>query len=164
MNTGGHAAGSAGFELVSWSQGMVRHNFLTPDGSEGKVNKEDDQNKKRVMFATGAILDLEYSLRGVASATEKATYGITMAQRANALRQKLAAIQKAAPTDEMAQIVTVANAAALKLNNKAPLEEAADKVADLGKKFSSTVTGDKLAGLDAMIPKSEQYRGKPYQP
>jgi hypothetical protein len=164
VNTGGHAAGSAGFELVSWSQGMVRHNFLTPDGSEGKVNKEDDQNRKRMMFATGAILDLEYSLRGVASATEKATYGITMAQRANALRKKLADIQAAAPTDEMAQIVTIANAAALKLNNKAPLEDAADKVAALGQKFSSTETGDKLAGLDLMIPKPDQYRGKVYQP
>ena len=81
VNTGGHTAGSKGFELVSWSQGMVRHNFLTESGDEGKVNKEDDQNRKRMMFAAGAILDLEYSLRGVASATEKATYGITMAQR-----------------------------------------------------------------------------------
>ncbi|MEO6873095.1 MAG: cytochrome c family protein [Chthoniobacterales bacterium] len=164
VNTGGHTAGSAGFELVSWSQGMVRHNFLTPEGKEGKVNKADDQNKQRMMFATGAILDLEYSLRGVASATDKATYGITMAQRANALRKKLADIQKAAPTDEMAQIVTIANAAALKLNNKAPLDEAADKVAELGRKFSSTETGDKLAGLDPMIPKPAQYKGTPYQP
>lgn len=164
VNTGGHPAGSAGFELVSWSQGMVRHNFLTPDGSEGKTNKADDQNRQRMMFATGAILDLEYSLRGVASATEKATYGITMAQRSAALRKKLAAIQAAAPTDEMAQILTIANAAALKLNNKAPLEDAADKVSELGKKFSSTETGDKLAGLDAMIPKPADYKGKVYQP
>ncbi len=164
VNTGGHAAGSAGFELVAWSQGMVRHNFLTSDGSEGKVNKEDDQNRLRMIFATGAILDLEYSLRGVASATEKATYGITMAQRANALRKKVAAIQQAAPTDEMAQILTVANGAALKLNNKAPLEEAADKVAELGKKFSASETGDKLAGLDPMLPKPADYRGKIYQP
>lgn len=164
VNVGGHTAGTPGFELVAWSQGMVRHNFLTPDGSEGKVNKEDDANRKRLMFATGAILDLEYSLRGVASATEKATYGITMAQRAAATRKKLEEIQKAAPTDELAQIITVANAAALKLNNKAPLEEAADKVAELGKKFGQTVTGDKLAGLDPMLPKAAQYRGKLYQP
>lgn len=164
VNTGGHTAGSKDFELVSWSQGMVRHNFLTPDGSEGKVNKEDDANRKRMMFATGAILDLEYSLRGVASATGKATYGITMAQRVAGLKKKIEAIQKAAPTDEMAQILTTVNGVALKLNNKDPLTEAADKVAELGKKFSSTETGDKLAGLDAMIPPAAQYRGKPYQP
>ncbi len=163
VNVGGHTAGTPGFELVAWSQGMVRHNFLT-EGAEGKVNKEDDANRKRMLFATGAILDLEYSLRGVASATQKATYGITMAQRAAAVRKKLEAIQKVAATDEMAQIITVANAAALKLNNKAPLEEAADQVAELGKKFGATVTGDKLAGLDAMLPKADVVRGKPYQP
>jgi hypothetical protein len=64
----------------------------------------------------------------------------------------------------MAEIITVANAAALKLNNKAPLEEAADKVAELGKKFGQNVTGDKLAGLDSVVPKPAQYRGKPFQP
>ncbi len=164
VNVGGHTAGSKGFELVSWSQGMVRHNFLTPDGNEGKVNKEDDANRKRMMFATGAILDLEYSLRGVASATEKATYGITMAQRAAGLKKRIEEIQKAAPTDEMAQIITAVSGAALKLNNQAQLAEAADKVAELGKKFSSTETGDKLAALDPMIPKPDQYRGKPYSP
>jgi hypothetical protein len=164
VNVGLHTAGSKDFELVSWSQGMVRHNFLAPDGSSGKVNKERDANLRRLMFAVGAILDLEYSLRGVASATEKATYGITMAQRAATQRKKLEAIQKVAPTDEMAAIITVANAAALKLNNKAPLEETADKVAELGKKFAKTVTGDKLAGLDSVLPKPEQYQGKPYQP
>ncbi|MGI9088043.1 MAG: cytochrome c family protein [Chthoniobacterales bacterium] len=164
VNKGGHSAGTPGFELVAWSQGMVRHNFLTPSGDEGKVNKEDDANRKRMMFAAGAILDLEYSLRGVASATEKAVYGITMAQRAAAAKKKLEAIQKAAPTDEVAQILAAAQGAALKLNNKAPLDEAADKVAELGKKFGQTETGDKLAGLDAMLPKTEQYRGKPYQP
>ncbi len=164
VNVGGHPAGSKGFELVSWSQGMVRHNFLLPDGTEGKVNKENDQNRKRLMFAIGAILDLEYSLRGVASATEKATYGITMAQRTAALKKRLEEIQKVAPTDEMGAILSAVNSVALKLNNKAPLEEAANQVAQLGEKFAAAVAGDKLAGLDPMIPKAEQYRGKPFQP
>ncbi len=164
VNVGGHAAGSKDFELVSWSQGMVRHNFLLPDGTEGKVNKEGDANHKRLMFVTGAILDLEYSLRGVASATEKATYGITMAQRAATMKKKLDAIQKTAPTDELAAIIAAANGATLKLNNKDELTAAADKVAELGKKFGSTVTGDKLAGLDAVLAKPEQYRGKPFTP
>ncbi|MGH8094672.1 MAG: cytochrome c family protein [Chthoniobacterales bacterium] len=164
VNVGGHTAGSKGFELVSWSQGMVRHNFLTPEGEEGKVNKEDDANRRRMMFAIGTILDLEYSLRGVASATEKATYGITMAQRVAGLKKRIEEIQKAAPTDEMAQIITTVSGVALKLNNQGPLTEAADKVAELGKKFSSTETGGKLAGLDPMIPSPAQYRGKPYQP
>ncbi len=164
VNTGGHTAGTPGFELVAWSQGMVRHNFLTPEGEEGKVNKEDNANRKRMMFATGAILDLEYSLRGVGSATEKATYGITMARRVAGLKKKIEEIQKAAPTDEMAEIITAVKDVALKLNNKDQLDQAADKVAELGKKFVEKETGDKLAGLDPLLPKPDQYRGKSYQP
>jgi hypothetical protein len=164
VNVGGHVAGSADFELVAWSQGMVRHNFLQPDGSEGKVNKVDPPDHLRLLYASGVILDLEYSLRGVASATDKATYGITMARRVAAVRTKLADVQKAAPTDEVAQILTIANGIALKLNNAAPLNEAADKIADLGKKFAANETGAKLAGLDPMLPKPDQYRGKVYQP
>jgi hypothetical protein len=164
VNVGGHSAGTPGFELVAWSQGMVRHNFLTPSGEEGKVNREDDMKRKRMMFAVGAILDLEYSLRGVASATQKATYGITMARRVAAVRQKIEAMQKVAPTDEMAQIITAVGGVALKLNNQQQLDAAADKVAELGKKFAESETGDKLAGLDPMLPKPDQYRGKPYQP
>jgi hypothetical protein len=164
VNVGGHVAGSADFELVAWSQGMVRHNFLQPDGTEGKVNRVDPPDHLRLLYATGIILDLEYSLRGVASATDKATYGITMARRVAAVRTKLADLQKAAPTDEVAEILTIANGIALKLNNAAPLNEAADKIAVLGKKFAQTETGAKLAGLDPMIPKPDQYRGKVYQP
>jgi hypothetical protein len=164
VNTGGHTAGSADFELVSWSQGMVRHNFLQADGTEGKVNRVDPPDHLRMLFAAGTILDLEYSMRGVASATEKATYGITMARRVAAVRTKLTDIQKAAPTDEVAAILAVANGVGLKLNNAAPLNEAADKIAELGKKFAQNETGAKLAALDPMIPKPDQYRGKPFQP
>jgi hypothetical protein len=164
VNVGGHSAGTPGFDLVAWSQGMVRHNFLKPDGEEGKVNREDDINRKRMMYALGTILDLEYSLRGVASATQKATYGITMARRVAGLKKKIEEIQKVAPTDEMAQIITAVGGVALKLNNQQELDGAADKVAELGKKFGENETGDKLAGLDPLLPKPEQDRGKPYQP
>ena len=33
VNVGGHLAGSQDFELVAWSQGMVRHNFLRTGGT-----------------------------------------------------------------------------------------------------------------------------------
>ena len=79
------------------------------------------------------------------------------------LKKKVEEIQKAAPTDEMAQIITAVNGVALKFNNKEQLDQAADKVAELGKKFVETETGDKLA-LDPLMSKPEQYRGEAYQP
>jgi hypothetical protein len=164
VNVGGHSAGTPGFELVAWSQGMVRHNFLLEDGSEGKVNKTDSQNRLRMLFVTGKILDVEFSLRGVASATQKATYAVTMARRVADARKQLAEIQKLAPTDEVAAISEIATGVALKLNNEAELTAAADKVAALGKKFAAAETGDKLAGVDPLIPKPDKYRGVAFKP
>ena len=168
VNVGGHTAGSAGFDLVSWSQGMVRHNFLEPASGSGlrqigKKNQTDSPERLRMLFTVGSILDLEYSLRGVASAKDKATYGITMAQRADHGRKKLAEIQKLVPTDEIGQIVTIADAAKLKLNNEAELTAAADQISVLGKKFATSHNGSDLAALDAAIPKPANYVGTPYQ-
>lgn len=164
VNVGGHSAGTPGFDLVAWSQGMVRHNFLLPDGTEGKVNKTDPQNRLRMLFVVGKILDVEYSLRGVASGTQKATYAVTMAGRVAAARTQLAEIQKVAPTEEVGAIAAIASGVSLKLNNEAELTAAADKVGELGRKFATTHTGDKLAGVDPLIPKPDKYRGEAFKP
>jgi hypothetical protein len=159
-NVGGHTAGSADFNLLTWSQGMVRHNFLQTDN---KSNAEATPEHKRMLYVVGAILNVEYSLRAVARATEKATYGITNAHRADAARKELARIQSLAPTDELAAIIAVANSAKLRLNNGPELSAAADKIADLGREFASKVTGDRLAGIDSILPGPDQYKGTPYQ-
>jgi hypothetical protein len=168
VNVGGHMAGSANFELVTWSQGMVRHNFLTGSGPGlreiGKQNQVDSPERLRLLFAIGSILDLEYSLRGVAIAQDKATYGITMAQRADRGRKKLAEIQGLAPTDEIGQIVALANGVQLKLNNRAELMAAADQISVLGKKFAASHNGSDLAALDPVIPQPTADKGTPYHP
>ena len=78
VNVGGHSAGSLEFEFVAWSQGTLRHNFVT---TEGKVNQIRSAEKLRVMFVAGMIAELEASLRATAVATRKATYGVTVARR-----------------------------------------------------------------------------------
>jgi hypothetical protein len=159
-NVGGHTAGSADFNLLTWSQGMVRHNFLQTDN---KSNGEATPEHKRMLYVVGAILNLEYSLRAVARATEKATYGITNAHRANNARKELVRIQSLAPTDELAAIIAVANGVKLRLNNGPELSAAADKIAGLGREFARKVTGDRLAGIDPILPGPDQYKGTPYQ-
>src|SRR4029079_13144230 len=73
VNAGGHQAGSNDFELVSWSQGMVRHNFLRGGAANATLTAEE----LRVMYVVGVMTDLEYSLRAVATATEKSPFGLT---------------------------------------------------------------------------------------
>ena len=47
------------------------------------------------MYVVGVMTDLEYSLRAVAAATDKATFGVTSAQRAARMKQRLHEIQRA---------------------------------------------------------------------
>ena len=91
INVGGHTPGSA-FELVSWSQGMVRHNLWY---TEGEQNKGASANRKRLMFVVGLAVELETALRAVGKATEKKAYAVAMARRAAAARSVCAVVSTA---------------------------------------------------------------------
>ncbi len=161
VNTGGHTAGSADFELVSWMHGEIRHNFFR---THGESNADNTPERKRLLFVVGMILDLENSLRATAIAKDKATYGITMAQRANTMRKKLAQVNGIAPTPEVTSIIEIANGVQLKLNNEEELTAAAEKIRELGRSFAAAHDGSALGALDPYVPAPERYHGTPYAP
>jgi hypothetical protein len=161
VNVGGHQAGGGDFELVAYSQGEVRHNFFD---SGGKVNATDSPARLRLLFTVGTLLDLEYSLRAVGRATEKATYALNYAHRVKALKAKLAQINAAAPTPEVTDILAATANVSLKLNNGAELDAAADKVATLAQAFAKAHDGSDLAGVDPLLPKPDAYKGTAYAP
>jgi hypothetical protein len=161
VNVGGHAAGTADFNLLSYSQGEVRHNFLD---SGGKVNADDSPARLRMLFTMGTLLDLEYSLRAVARATEKATYALTYAHRVKAIKEKLAKINALAPTSEITDILAATEKVSLKLNNADELNGAADKVRALAQAFGTAHNGGDLAAIDPLLPGPDTYKGKVYQP
>lgn len=85
-----------------------------------------------------------------------------MAQRADAARKKLAAVAKALPNvPEISKIVRLGYSAGLKLNNNKALSAAADSIARESKKFAGTHNGNKLSGIDGIIPSPENLRGTP---
>ena len=159
-NVGGHVSGSAGFNLLTWSQGEVRHTILH---TGNKSNPEATPEHRRQLFVVGCILETEFCFRAVAHATEKAAFGVTQARRADAARKLLEKIQSLAPTPELGVIVSVAQAAGLRLNNSAELLAAADKIAELGRIFAAKVTGEQLAGMDTLLPPPGIFKGKPYE-
>ena len=159
-NVGGHPAGSAGFNLLSWSQGEVRHTILH---TGNRSNPPATPEHRRLLFVVGSILETEFCFRAVAGATVKAGFGVTQARRADAARQLLEKIQALAPTPELAGIIAVARATGLRLNNAAELTAAADKIAALGREFAARVTGAQLAGVDPLLPGPDADKGKPYQ-
>jgi hypothetical protein len=158
VNTSGHAAGSP-LELVSWSQGEVRHHFLS-----GTKNQANTQDRLRMLYVVGRIVDLEYSLRGLAKATAKATYGVSMAKRVVAAKDNLKKIAAAASKPEIQDIITIADTVALKLNNEAAITEAAEKISADGKKVASSYKGADFAAVDPLIPPSSQYKGPVFSP
>lgn len=155
VNVGGHKEGSMDFELVSWSQGMVRHNFLR---SNGTINETSSPERLRHLFMAGMIADLEFSLRATAAATEKATFGINSAQRASRAAKRLQAAQGKLNQPVLSEIQTVFESVKLKLNNSAELTEAADRIASLGVRFAATVKGEDLAVMDSFIPPPERWK------
>lgn len=161
VNKGGHKAGSA-FELVSWSQGEVRHNTWY---SKGKDNAQANAARKRMLYLVGLGVELETALRAVAKATARKPYAFEMARRANDARQQLARVAKAAPAvPEITKIVELAHGAGLKLNNEASLTGAADGISRQLASLAEKYDGSSMAGLDALIPGPERIKGKARQP
>ncbi len=158
VNKGGHTAGSA-FELVSWSQGEVRHNLQK---SEGKTNAEPSADHKRMLYIVGRLLDLEYGLRGLASAKSDGAYSQAMIQRVQAAKAKLAEIAAAVP--EIGTVAALAEDGQLKHGNADALNAIVDKVAAAAMEFSKANDGSKFAAVDKLIPGPDLYKGKAHTP
>lgn len=155
VNIGKHKAGTENFELVAWSQGMVRHNFLE---SSGKENRPLSDERLRVMYVVGQIADLEFSLRATAEATEKAAYGVTSAQRTDRAAKRLIDLQTRINSPIVAQILEAYQGVKLKLNNRDQLLACAVKIAALGEQFADETSGHDLAPIQPLLPGVEKYK------
>ena len=156
VNKGGHTAGSA-FELVSWSQGEVRHSTWH---SKGKANVAASAARKRMLYLVGLGVELETGLRAVSRATARKIYAFEMAKRVDRARKQLAAAAKAAPNvPEIAKMVEYAYSAGLKLNNERFLTPAADGVSKLLVSITEKYDGSTMAGLDSLIPAQDKFKG-----
>jgi hypothetical protein len=155
VNVGGHAAGSQDFELVAWSQGIVRHNFLR---TEGAANEALRPSALRVMYVVGVLADLEYSLRAVAAATEKAAYGVASAQRSARMKQRLHEIQRLVNDPLLEPALAAVATVELRLGNSQAILEAADAVGEAAYTFAAEADGNHLSALDRFLPQPEQYK------
>jgi hypothetical protein len=155
VNVGGHLAGSQDFELVAWSQGMVRHNFVRTGGT---TNAALSPEGLRVMYVVGVMTDLEYSLRAVANATDKATYGVTSAQRAARMKKRLHEIQRLVNEPLLQPALDAVATVELRLGNKEAINAAADAVGKSAHEFADQADGKRLTAVDSMLPPPSQYK------
>ena len=161
VNKGGHKAGSD-FELVSWSQGEVRH---TTWYTKGKDNTPANAGRRRMLYVIGLGVELETGIRSVAKATAKQPYAFDMAKRVDRARKLLAGAAKALPgVPEIGKLVEYAYSAGLKLNNETYLTAAAEGVSKTLIAMTAKYDGSTMAALDSLIPAPDKYKGTARKP
>ena len=155
VNVGGHQAGSLDFELVAWSQGVVRHNFLR---TGGQANGTSSTPRLRMMYVVGVLTDIEYALRATAIATQREKFAVVNANRVANMRQKLIEIHAIVEDDLLLEAIEASYSAGLKLENQAALLNAADRISAIAYRFAEARDGTTLAAIDTLLPKPQAYR------
>lgn len=154
VNVGHHQAGTAEFELVAWSQGKVRHNFVSSGGTANAVSSPE---RLRVMYVVGLMADLEASLRATAEATEMATYAKTCAARAADRKQKLWQAQRLLHDPTLGEALEAVATVELKLGNREAILAAADAVGRAAYEFARN-DGRQLGAIDPLLPSPSTYK------
>ncbi|GAB5451208.1 MAG: multiheme c-type cytochrome [Halioglobus sp.] len=159
VNVGGHPAGSD-FELVSWSQGEVRHNLFW---SNGETNKEITPERKRLLFVVGHATDLEFSLRALAKSTEAGTFRSAMADRVKNAMAEVKNINAKINSSELASVISAAGSIDPAATPDAgKISAAADKIQSAVAAFTKANDGSKLAALDALVPQGDGHYSEKY--
>ena len=152
VNQGRHSIGSSGFEFVEWSQGVIRHNFLDSFlNGDGTVNAERSAEAKRRMYVVGRAVDYEYSLRGVASATEEGVFLKAMQRRLRSATNELRAIRARADLPEVETMLASMGGARASLGQQETLLKAAEAVGRATRQFIQSHDGGALASLDPLV-------------
>ena len=152
VNLGRHSTGSAGFELLSWSQGDIRHNFLDSFlTGDGTVNAQRPTQRLRMLYLMGRALDLEYSLRGLAAATENGRYYKAMRRRYRNALSEMKEIAARTSLPEVDEMLSALRGRTVKFGNQEELLRTAEAVSRAAQKLSSSPEGTLLASLDPLI-------------
>lgn len=162
VNVGGHPDSSKDFNLLTWSQGEIRHTFLRSQG----VNRDASAERKRVLFVAGSALKLEYGLRGFAKATSRAKYSELMANKMKQAARELNKVAKITGSQEIKDMLaTLKRVWKIKLGNEADFLKSADEIKALAEGFIDKYDGSEaeLKNLDPLIEElmSKGTKGKP---
>lgn len=152
VNKGQHTAGSD-FELVAWANGEVRHNFLNDDPKARKeqaTNHVPDKETQALFYVVGKSLDLEFAMRGLATATVDGTYLTAMGERA---QKAYDALKGLGGMDSVISVVpTEGGKVKVAAGNKGEYMAAADGIRKVAKTIESN-KGSFSAALSAAAGK-----------
>lgn len=169
----GHKAASA-FDYASWTDGEVKHNFLvdkTKNADAPSLWMERTggtaENRRRVKFVVGTMVQLETALRRRAETTNPAVIpqisGIIAAANG-----KLSQINAVAPTPEVQAVISLITPMFGTLfaplpTDKETYTKAADEVAKQAQLYAEKYDGSKFQGLDSVISQFPPHYSQQYQ-
>lgn len=161
VNKGNHLAGSD-FDLVAWSQGEIRHNFVSSAGApDSPTNRPATPEQRRRLYVVGAAVDLEFTLRNLVNVSDKGgTYHKAMIGRANRALDKLAKIVAAAGDQLPGLATAVKSVPTVDESTKIDIQ-LANAVGKAARKFAASQDGTKLAAIDSQIP--TQVKGQAHK-
>lgn len=157
VNVGRHNTGSD-FNMVAWSQGIVRHNFLR---SLDEGNRPANQNKLRKMYIIGAAVHLEYNLRRMQKVSKVGRFRTSTITRILYSYDELKDIFDLVDVPFLEEVFnSIPTEDGRPVISRQLLRELPDKIKEAAKKFDKEVTGENLGGLDATI-KELEFIGEP---
>jgi hypothetical protein len=150
VNRGGHNTGTRDFNLLAAME-EIRHNFLHARFAAGKVeNTPFDIYRRRIIFVLGGIMDVEFSLRALASSTQEGRYRKAMTKRLSDACKKLEALCRTGyfPDIELLleKIETIHPG-----QFKSKADEIADQFSVSAKRFAIAADARSLEGVDKLL-------------
>lgn len=155
VNVGGHKAGSD-FNYLQWLNKEIRHNFLYSDGAVNRAAPRDMDpvTRNRLAYVVAELLDVEFGLRGLATATGDGAYAESLKARVAAGLEALEAVKAAAPAIEtqLGAAIEAVQGAELVANNGPAILSVAEAVKAQAKGILAASDGSDLEGVDALLP------------
>lgn len=155
VNVAGHVPRSDGFNMVSWTQGSMRHNFFR---TGGRQNAFSDPIRLRTMYVVSVLTELEFSLRAAAKSTARARYASSHARHCRKIQQDLAAICQRLSDPRLAEALKTIESVKFSLANAPSFADPANSISRIAWEFSLNPGGDLLA-IDELLPAPTEYRG-----
>lgn len=159
IQKGGHPTGEE-FEVVSWSQGEIRHNIWGPANAS---NPPASQERQRRMYLTGQILNLGYLLKALSQATPQTAHHQSITQRTQSAIDRVTTIQSKLQLPLLASVLDQVSAWDLQSASSSQLQDASTRILALAQESESQWRSMDLSLLDEWLPNEKQYKGQAMQ-
>ena len=154
VNLTDHPPISIGFNMVAWSQGTMRHNFLRTDG---KSNGESSPERLRVMYVVDQMAKIEAVLRSLASSEFESRHSKFMQEEYVKTAKQLLNISRQVDNQLINNVIAVLKKTPPTADPEKQLD-AANNIKNIAFQFGRNEAAHDLQAIQAMLPSRQDYR------